>query len=76
EVNSCAAGMGKGLEVASAYSDVYREVAKRIEDADTHFSGSDAAGIKKMICPDCGATVHRTEGCLLCSNNECGWTRC
>ncbi|MCJ7538629.1 MAG: adenosylcobalamin-dependent ribonucleoside-diphosphate reductase, partial [Desulfobacterales bacterium] len=46
EVNSCAAGMGKGLEVASAYSDVYREVAKRIEDADTHFSGSDAAGIK------------------------------
>jgi ribonucleoside-diphosphate reductase alpha chain len=76
EVNSCAAGMGKGLEVASAYSDVYREVAKRIEDADTHFSGSDASGIKKMICPDCGATVHRAEGCMLCSNNECGWTRC
>lgn len=76
EVNSCAAGMGKGLEVAIAYSDVYREVAKRIEDADVHFNEDHGAGIKNMICPDCGATVHRAEGCLLCSNMECGWTRC
>lgn len=76
EVNSCAAGMGKGLEVAIAYSDVYREVAKRIEDADIHFNEDPAAGEKNMICPDCGATVHRAEGCLLCSNMECGWTRC
>ena len=76
EVNSCAAGMGKGLEVAIAYSDVYREVAKRIEDADSHFIENHSAGIKNMICPDCGATVHRAEGCLLCSNMECGWTRC
>ena len=76
EVNSCAAGMGKGLEVALAYGDIYREVAKRIEDADIHFNGIDASGIKNMICPDCGETVHRAEGCLLCSNMECGWTRC
>jgi ribonucleoside-diphosphate reductase alpha chain len=76
EVNSCAAGMGKGLEVAIAYSDVYRKVAKRIEDADIHFYGGRSTGIKNMICPDCGATVHRAEGCLLCSNMECGWTRC
>jgi ribonucleoside-diphosphate reductase alpha chain len=76
EVNSCAAGMGKGLEVAIAYSDVYREVAKRIEDADSHFIEDQSAGRKNMICPDCGATVHRAEGCLLCSNMECGWTRC
>ena len=76
EVNSCAAGMGKGLEVALAYGDIYREVAKRIEDADTHFYEDHRAGIKNMVCPDCGATVHRVEGCLLCSNPECGWTRC
>ncbi|MEJ2655875.1 MAG: adenosylcobalamin-dependent ribonucleoside-diphosphate reductase [Desulfobacterales bacterium] len=76
EVNSCAAGMGKGLEVAITYSDMYREVAKRIEDADMHFNEGHAAGTKNMICPDCGATVHRAEGCLLCSNMECGWTRC
>jgi ribonucleoside-diphosphate reductase alpha chain len=76
EVNSCAAGMGKGLEVALAYSDMYREVAKRIEDADIHFNDDPAAGIKKMICPDCGETVHRAEGCFLCANMECGWTRC
>jgi ribonucleoside-diphosphate reductase alpha chain len=76
EVNSCAAGMGKGLEVAITYSDMYREVAKRIEDADIHFNEDRAAGIKTMTCPDCGATVHRAEGCLLCSNTECGWTQC
>jgi ribonucleoside-diphosphate reductase alpha chain len=76
EVNSCAAGMGKGLDVAITYSDVYREVAKRIEDADVHFIENHASGRQNMICPDCGATVHRAEGCLLCSNMECGWTRC
>ena len=76
EVNSCAAGMGKGLEVALAYGDIYREVAKRIEDADVHFNEGHPNGIKNRICPDCGATVHRAEGCLLCSNTECGWTRC
>jgi ribonucleoside-diphosphate reductase alpha chain len=76
EVNSCAAGMGKALEVALAYGDIYREVAKRIEDADTHFNGNQAVSSRNMICPDCGAAVHRAEGCLLCSNTECGWTRC
>ena len=76
EVNSCAAGMGKGLEVAITYSDVYREVAKRIEDADVHFIENHASGRQNMTCPDCGALVRRAEGCLLCSKMECGWTRC
>ncbi len=76
EVNSCAAGMGKGLEVALEHGDVYREVANQIQDADSYFNGIDAPKDKKTICPDCGATVHRAEGCLVCANRECGWTRC
>ena len=76
EVNSCAAGMGKGLEVALEHGDVYREVAKQIQDADSYFNEIDVPKDKNTICPDCGATVHRAEGCLVCSNVECGWTRC
>jgi ribonucleoside-diphosphate reductase alpha chain len=76
EVNSCAAGMGKGLEVALEYADLYRGVAKRIEDADTHFNGNTAPATVITHCPDCGAHVHRAEGCMVCANPECGWTRC
>ncbi len=76
EVNSCAAGMGKGLEVALEYADLYCEVAKQIENADAHFNGDMSSTVKSTQCPDCGATVHRAEGCMVCSNTECGWTRC
>lgn len=76
EVNSCAAGMGKALEVAIENADLYREVAKRIQDADIHFNEHNTAKIKAICCPDCGAPVHRAEGCMVCSNMECGWTRC
>ncbi len=76
EVNSCAAGVGKALEVAIENADLYREVAKRIEDADIHFNEHNAAKIKDICCPDCGAPIHRAEGCMVCSNMECGWTRC
>ncbi|OEU66236.1 MAG: ribonucleoside-diphosphate reductase, adenosylcobalamin-dependent [Desulfobacterales bacterium S5133MH16] len=76
EVNSCAAGMGKALEVAIENADLYREVAKRIEDADIHFNEHNTAKIKDICCPDCGSPVHRAEGCMVCSNMECGWTRC
>jgi hypothetical protein len=68
--------MGKGLEVALEHGDVYREVANKIQDADRYFNGINAPKDKKTICPDCGATVHRAEGCLVCANMECGWTRC
>jgi ribonucleoside-diphosphate reductase alpha chain len=76
EVNSCAAGMGKALEVAIENADLYREVAKRIQDADIHFNEHHMPKIKDICCPDCGAPVHRAEGCMVCSNIECGWTRC
>ena len=76
EVNSCAAGMGKGVEVALEYANLYREVAKRIEDADAYFNGQTAPQFKNISCPDCGATVHRAEGCMICSNTECGWAWC
>ena len=76
EVNSCAAGMGKGLEVALEYADLYRGVAKRIEDADMHFNGHMVPTVKHTSCPDCGSKIHRAEGCMVCANLECGWTRC
>jgi len=76
EVNSCAAGMGKALEIAIENADLYREVAKRIQDADIHFNENNAEKIKDICCPDCGAPVHRAEGCMVCSNMECGWSRC
>jgi ribonucleoside-diphosphate reductase alpha chain len=76
EVNSCADGMGKGLEIALDYADLYRSVAKRIEDADAHFNGRVTSRAKNTSCPDCGAKVHRAEGCVVCSSMECGWTRC
>jgi ribonucleoside-diphosphate reductase alpha chain len=76
EVNSCAAGMGKGLEVAQEYSELYRGIAKHIEDADIHFNGNAMPTTQASRCPDCGADVHRAEGCMVCANPECGWTRC
>jgi len=76
EVNSCAAGMGKALEVAIENAELYREVAKRIEDADIHFNEHHTTKIKDICCPDCGAPIHRAEGCMVCSNMECGWARC
>jgi ribonucleoside-diphosphate reductase alpha chain len=76
EVNSCAAGMGKGLEVAMQHSDLYRRVAKQIEDSDMYFNDNAPQKFKNTVCPDCGAMVHRAEGCMVCANTECGWTRC
>jgi ribonucleoside-diphosphate reductase alpha chain len=76
EVNSCAAGMGKALEVAIENADLYREVAKRIQNADIHFNEHNTVRIKDICCPDCGAPIHRAEGCMVCSNMECGWSRC
>lgn len=76
EVNSCAAGMGKGLEIAMQNADMWREVARRIEDADIYFKGSMNSETKNTSCPDCGAMIRRAEGCMVCANAECGWTRC
>jgi ribonucleoside-diphosphate reductase alpha chain len=35
--------------------------------------GKKAAGIS---CPECGSKVFYSEGCLACSNVECGWNKC
>ena len=77
EVNSCAAGMGKGLEVALRNSTIYRKVIAQMEDAEIHFSedGDDGASGQRR-CPDCGSPLNRTSGCVLCSSPDCGWSRC
>lgn len=31
-------------------------------------------GIDNGICPECGATVYSTGGCLQCY--DCGWSKC
>ena len=75
EVNSCAAGMGKGLEVAIDDGDLYRQLARNITAVDRHFKGG-AKPEKKRRCPDCGEAINRAGGCMVCTNPECGWSRC
>ena len=75
EVNSCAAGMGKGLEVAIADGDLYRHLARQIVGVDRHFNGGRKPE-KRSKCPDCGEAINRAGGCMVCTNPECGWSRC
>ena len=77
EVNSCAAGMGKGLEIALQNSSIYRKVVAQLEDAEIHFSNDHLvfASVKGR-CPDCGSPLNKTCGCVLCSRPDCGWSRC
>ncbi len=30
--------------------------------------------VKQDICPECGATVSHSEGCVMC--HACGWGKC
>ncbi len=77
EVNSCAAGMGKGLEIALRNSTIYRKVISQMEDAEIHFSEDGDSGVSgQRRCPDCGSPLNRTSGCVLCSSPDCGWSRC
>jgi ribonucleoside-diphosphate reductase alpha chain len=78
EVNSCAAGMGKSLEVALENAELYCELAQKTEDTDSFFNGWDQRKPEKekLLCPDCKSDVHKAEGCVICSNLECGWSRC
>lgn len=75
EVNSCAAGMGKGLEVAMENADLYCRLAEQIEGVDQHFSGGSKPRTRSR-CPDCGHVINRAGGCAVCANPECGWSRC
>jgi len=76
EVNSCAAGMGKGLDIALQNSPIYRKVMEQLEDAEIHFSEDDSPAVGNPKCPDCGSPLNRTSGCILCSSPDCGWSRC
>lgn len=77
EVNSCAAGIGKGLDIALGYSAIYRKVADQIGDAEIHFNKeADAPSSGKRRCPDCGSLINRAGGCVVCSRPDCGWSRC
>ena len=77
EVNSCAAGMGKGLEIALKNSTIYRKVVEQIEDAEIHFNeDSDTPTAGERRCPDCGSLLNRASGCVVCSSPDCGWSRC
>lgn len=75
EVNSCAAGMGKALEVAMADAELYRQLAGKIAGVDQFFNGSAEPEIRRR-CPDCGDVLNRAGGCVVCANPECGWSRC
>ena len=77
EVNSCAAGMGKGLEIALRNSTIYRKVAEQIDDAEIHFNENTEVSLSGgRRCPDCGSRINRAGGCVLCSSPDCGWSRC
>ena len=76
EVNSCAAGMGKGLDIALQNTPIYRKVMEQLEDAEIHFSEEGLSSPGNPRCPDCGSRLNRASGCVLCSNPECGWNRC
>ena len=79
EVNSCAAGIGKALEIALESADQFTGVVKALGDMDSKFqknSKRQENKDKRRRCPECGATLYQAEGCVICSNPECGWSKC
>jgi ribonucleoside-diphosphate reductase alpha chain len=76
EVASCAAGMGRGLEVALKSVDLFRQAARETLSAERLFNGRDPLRSEAAACPDCGSGLQRSEGCLVCPNPGCGWSRC
>lgn len=59
------------------------KTAKKVNDNITSFSSAMCRILSKYItskevktekCPECGASLIRTEGCIQCTN--CGWSRC
>jgi len=76
EVNSCAAGIGKALEIAVESADLFTGVVKGLGDMDVKFGKAPNNKGKKRRCPECGAALYQSEGCVICSNPECGWTKC
>lgn len=82
EVTSCAAGIGRAIEMALEQKEAHMAAATAMEKANGSFSainrpkGDGAAKKEKLgnTCPKCGATVYMSSGCRECV--ECGWSKC
>ncbi|RLF60070.1 MAG: ribonucleotide-diphosphate reductase subunit alpha, partial [Thermoplasmata archaeon] len=74
EVVSCAAGIGKSLEIALENGDEFARIARQVGELDQKFGKKPKK--KARRCPDCGATIYQADGCVICSNPECGWSKC
>ena len=76
EVNSCAAGMGKALEIALKAQSLHTSVARAMEDSvDDEFNGRKKKK-RGRACPDCGTVLRMEAGCMICPDPECGWSKC
>ncbi len=72
--------MGKALEFALKSIDAHCHAAGQLEDAESYFNSKSVSKKQALIdaemCPDCGDTIYKAEGCLNCPNPECGWSKC
>ncbi|MBI4666933.1 MAG: vitamin B12-dependent ribonucleotide reductase [Nitrospinae bacterium] len=78
---SCADAIGKAINN-------WRKMNGAAQKAEAHGSASpaksvpakpdmgDAPTVAVGACPDCGYPLNFTEGCLLCSNPDCGYSKC
>ena len=60
--------------------DTYCMAAKQINDVDKIFK-NEHDQYKKIYqstehCTDCGQQIYRADGCIICPNPECGWSKC
>ncbi|RLB95475.1 MAG: hypothetical protein DRH50_04120 [Deltaproteobacteria bacterium] len=74
EVVSCAAGIGKSLEITLENGDEFARIARQVGQVDQKFGKKPKK--KERQCPDCGATIYQADGCVICSNPEWGWSEC
>jgi len=83
EVTSCAAGIGKAIEIALKSKQFHMAAAAAMEEADDSFFPINVPKEERRqktrkavgnVCPTCGAVVYMESGCRTCP--ECGWTKC
>jgi len=66
------AGLTKNSKIPTA-SSILDYIARYAEQKFLTTNSSYESG---MFCPECSSPVISQEGCLVCSNTECGWSRC
>jgi len=80
EVRSCAAGIGKSISLAAEQATAFKRVAEGVAHLDSKFRGATPSPVpvEKEFnrCPECGSELYQASGCRLCSNPECGWSKC